>query len=238
MRVVPRSTDYIDELSVEFPKEISIQTRTIPIVPRYNETDQAVLPLPEDLRDGATVYTYDPETGARQVLRQGTNDLECRPRDEETLFTRCRHKVTGPRRDLQAKLQAEGQSAEEIQAALVAATEAGTIASAPFGTVSYRLYAEEDKIRYLWTMSVPFASRGKPLSQSPRAKQYHRPAVRLAAGSSGFAESAFWAFLIEANRIFIRLISRWRADTDSIKSGFLLFLAASNASPANPLAVS
>jgi hypothetical protein len=123
-----------------------------------NAIDQAVLPLPEDLRDGATVYTYDPETGARQVLRQGTNDLECRPRNEETLFTRCRHTVTGPRRDLQAKLQAEGQSAEEIQAAVVAATETGTIASAPFGTVSYRLYAEEDKIRYLWTMSVPFAT--------------------------------------------------------------------------------
>ena len=28
----------------------------------------AVLPLPEDLRAGATVVTYDPATGARKVL--------------------------------------------------------------------------------------------------------------------------------------------------------------------------
>ena len=37
---------------------------------------EAVQILPEDLRDGATVVTYD-ATGARKVLRQGTNFLEC-----------------------------------------------------------------------------------------------------------------------------------------------------------------
>ncbi|MDP6579046.1 MAG: hypothetical protein QF681_00200 [Vicinamibacterales bacterium] len=140
----------------------------IPINPRPSEstiTDvasdeiaQAVLPLPEDLRDGATVYTYDPSTGERIVLRQGTNYVECQPRDPETLFTRCRHTVTGPRRDLQAKLRAEGKSAEEIQTAVAAALDAGTIQNAPFGTVSYRLYGNDDRIRYLWTMSVPGAT--------------------------------------------------------------------------------
>lgn len=140
----------------------------IPINPRPSESTisdiasdeiaQAVLPLPEDLRDGATVYTYDPETGARVVLREGTNNLECQPRDAETLFTRCRHNVTGPRRDLQAKLRAEGKSDEDIQAAVATALEAGTIQNAPFGTVSYRLYGNDDRIRYLWTMSVPGAT--------------------------------------------------------------------------------
>ena len=140
----------------------------IPINPRPNastisdvasdEIAQAVLPLPDDLRDGATVYTYDPSTGARRVLRQGTNDIECQPRDAETLFTRCRHRVTGPRRDLEAQLRAEGKSPEEITEAVAAATTAGTIESAPFGTVSYRLYGEDDRIRYLWTMSVPGAT--------------------------------------------------------------------------------
>ncbi|HJN44905.1 MAG: hypothetical protein QF786_14570 [Vicinamibacterales bacterium] len=140
----------------------------IPINPRPSESTisdvasddiaQAVLPLPEDLRDGATVYTYDPSTGERIVLRQGTNYVECQPRNPETLFTRCRHTVTGPRRDLQAKLRAEGKSAEEIQAAVAAALEAGTIQNAPFGTVSYRLYGNDDRIRYLWTMSVPGAT--------------------------------------------------------------------------------
>jgi len=140
----------------------------IPINPRPSEStitdvasddiSQAVLPLPEDLRDGAAVYTYDASTGDRVVLREGTNDLECQPRNSETLFTRCRHKVTGPRRDLQARLRAEGKSDEDIQAAVAAALEAGTIQNAPFGTVSYRLYGNDDRIRYLWTMSVPGAT--------------------------------------------------------------------------------
>jgi hypothetical protein len=123
-----------------------------------NEVAQAVLPLPEDLQAGATVYTYDPSTGARKVLRQGTNGFECQPRDPETLFTRCTSTITGPRRDLQAKLRAQGKSDEEVSAAVAAATKAGTIKSAPFGSMSYRLYGKDDRIRLLWVMSVPNAT--------------------------------------------------------------------------------
>jgi hypothetical protein len=123
-----------------------------------DEIAQAVLPLPDDLRAGATVYKYNPTTGERIVLRQGTNDFECQPRDPETLFTRCAHRITGPRRDLQAKLRAQGKSDEEISAAVAAATRAGTVKSAPWGTVSYRLYGKEDRIRLLWVMSVPNAT--------------------------------------------------------------------------------
>ena len=37
----------------------------------------AVLPLPEDLREGATVLVYHPDTGERIVIRQGSNAIEC-----------------------------------------------------------------------------------------------------------------------------------------------------------------
>ena len=118
---------------------------------------QAVLPLPEDLRDGATVVTYDKTTGARKVLRQGTNMIECQPRDPESGFTRCYHKNNGAQNDLVATLRAEGKSGEEIQAAVAAAREAGTITPAPFGSVSYRLYEENDRIKLLWVMRLPNA---------------------------------------------------------------------------------
>ena len=56
--------------------------------PIINETDpidekinQALLPLPEDLRSGATVYEYD-EEGHRIVHRQGDNHVECQVLDE------------------------------------------------------------------------------------------------------------------------------------------------------------
>ena len=48
---------------------------------------EAVQILPEDLRDGATVVTYDAATGARKVLRQGTNFIECQPQNGRRLHT-------------------------------------------------------------------------------------------------------------------------------------------------------
>ena len=119
---------------------------------------QAVLPLPEDLRAGAAVLSYDPATGARKVLREGTNAIECQPRNPDDGFTWCYNKVTAPRRDLQAKLRAEKKTDKEIQEAVAEATKAGTIKPTPFGTMSYRLYGKKDRIQLLWVMSVPNAT--------------------------------------------------------------------------------
>ena len=118
---------------------------------------QATLPLPEDLRAGATVLTYDKATGARTVLRHGTNFVECTPKADDG-FTWCYNKVTAPRRDLQAKLKAEKKTDKEIQEAIAAATAAGTIKPTPFGTFSYRLYGKKDRIQLLWVVSVPNAT--------------------------------------------------------------------------------
>jgi len=140
----------------------------IPINPAVNNstiTDvaadpiaQAVLPLPEDLRAGATVFTYDKGTGARKVLREGHNSVECQPKNPDDGFTWCYNTVTAPRRDLQAKLRAEKKTDKEIQEAIAAATRAGTIKPTPFGTMSYRLYGKKDRIQLLWVMSVPNAT--------------------------------------------------------------------------------
>ena len=119
---------------------------------------EAVLPLPADLRADATVATYDPHTGARNVLRQGTNIAECHSENSETGYTRCYRKVLVPRNDLTAKLRAEGKSGEEIQAAVAAAVEAGTIPPAPTGTMSYHLSRDDNRIKLLWVMEVPGAT--------------------------------------------------------------------------------
>jgi hypothetical protein len=118
---------------------------------------QATLPLPEDLRAGAAVYEYDKATGARKVLRPGTNFVECMPKGDDG-FTWCYNKSTAARRDLQAKLRAEGKTDKEVTESVAAATAAGTIKPTPFGTVSYRLYGKKDRIQLLWVMSVPNAT--------------------------------------------------------------------------------
>jgi len=118
---------------------------------------QAVMPLPDDLKDGAAVIRYN-AAGEREVLRKGTNMLECQPLDPESGFIRCYHKAVGAEFDLQAKLAAQGKSAEEIRAAVDAAVAAGEIEARPFAALDYRLYPEDDRIRYLWILRVPGAT--------------------------------------------------------------------------------
>lgn len=122
-----------------------------------DEITQATLPLPKDLRAGATVFKYDPKTGERIVLRKGTNFVECMPRNKDG-FTWCYNTVSAPRRDFSAKLRAQGKSEKEIQAAVAEATKAGTLPETPFGTMSYRLYGKKDRIQLLWVLSVPGAT--------------------------------------------------------------------------------
>ena len=130
-------------------------TQAQSVDPRVNE---AVQPLPEDLRAGATVVVYDRATGERKVLRQGTNALECQPKDATDGFVRCYNKILGPRRDLEAKLKAQKKTDKEIQEAIDAALKAGTIKAPTFGMMSYRLSYDKDRIQRLWVMSVPNAT--------------------------------------------------------------------------------
>jgi DNA-binding transcriptional MerR regulator len=119
---------------------------------------QASLPLPEELRAGAAVVQFDPDTGERRVLRQGTNMIECQPRNPETGFTRCYHEIQSAERALMAKLSAEGESAEEMGAAVAAARAAGTLPPATFGALDYRFYDEDDRLRLLWILRLPNAT--------------------------------------------------------------------------------
>lgn len=118
---------------------------------------EALQPLPDDLKAGATVVAYDAATGARQVLRQGTNQIECQPKAADG-FVRCYNKLLAPRRDLEAKLRAEKKSDAEIQAAVAEGQKAGTIPRPQFGTMSYRYSDDPQRIKVLWTMSVPNAT--------------------------------------------------------------------------------
>src|SRR5438105_4462779 len=97
---------------------------------------EAVKILPPDLRAGATVVTYDAQTGARKVLRQGTNFIECQPRMADG-FTRCYNKALAPRRDLEAKLRAEKKTDEQIAKAVADAVKAGALPPAAKGMMSY-----------------------------------------------------------------------------------------------------
>jgi hypothetical protein len=124
---------------------------------KEDKIKEAVLPLPDDLKAGATVVVYDEKTGERQVLRQGTNVIECQPKAKDG-FVRCYNKVLAPRRDMEAKLRAQGKSDDEVTKAIRAATEAGQLKPTPFGTMSYRYSDDPGRIKLLWVISVPNAT--------------------------------------------------------------------------------
>lgn len=123
------------------------------------QIDQAVMALPPDLRAGATVVTYDPATGTRTVLRQGTNSLECEPADPHSGFIRCYSNLVAPRRQQEAKLRAQKKPEKDIDRILDAETKAGTLKAPPFGTMYYRLATRPDVIHWLWVMTVPNATQ-------------------------------------------------------------------------------
>jgi hypothetical protein len=150
---------------------------------------QAVTPLPEDLRAGATVLTYDAATGARNVLRQGTNGIECQPENPKDGFTRCYSTLIAPRYDFQEKLRAEKKSDKEIQAATQEAVKSGALKPPPAGTMSYRLSNKDGVIKKLWIVSVPYATHDtlgvSTVSQRDAALKGHGLPWMMLEGTSG-----------------------------------------------------
>ncbi len=118
---------------------------------------EAVKPLPDDLKAGATVVAYDEKTGERRVLRQGTNFVECQPKAKDG-FIRCYNKVMAPRHDMEAKLHAQGRSDEDVTKDIQAAVKDGRLKQPPFGTMSYRYSDDPGRIKLLWVISVPNAT--------------------------------------------------------------------------------
>jgi len=102
--------------------------------------------------------TFDADTGARKVLREGTNMIECQARDERTGFTRCYHKSLAAESNLRAKLSAEGKDFQAVSAGVNAARADGTIPVAPMGSIAYRLYEEDDRLKLLWVLRLPNAT--------------------------------------------------------------------------------
>ena len=115
---------------------------------------EALRPLPEDLRADATVYRYNADSGEREILREGDNHVECEPRSDDG-FTWCYPTSTAARRDLRARLVAEGLSSEEVAERITAAEMDGSVAPSPIGSMMYRTYDAGDRIQYLWVVVLP-----------------------------------------------------------------------------------
>ena len=124
------------------------------------EITQAVSPLPEMLRAGATVISYDAK-GMPIVLRQGTNNIICNPNAAggEGFSVNCYEKAMKAQNDLQHKLRAEGKDQKAVQAAMAEARASGKLPTVPMGTASYSRFGKtEAETRVTWRIALPGAT--------------------------------------------------------------------------------
>ncbi len=97
--------------------------------PIEHQIAEAVTPLPEAQRDGATVYGFRDDAELAVVIREGTNDFLCladTPGDE-TFQVSCYHKSLEPFMAMGRRLRAEGLSTAKVMERRQAAMDAGTL---------------------------------------------------------------------------------------------------------------
>lgn len=130
-------------------------TRTV-----EDKITQAVKPLPESMRDGATVVEYDAQ-GYRTILREGTNSMVCEPDDPSTEGFRvsCYHKYRIARLNFEHQLAATGMDPKEVFKARSAKVDAALLPLPVAGQMSYGLYGDtEAAARPGRSIRVPYAT--------------------------------------------------------------------------------
>jgi len=129
---------------------------------------EAVSPLPELARAGATVITYD-ATGNPKVLRQGDNGITCAPSRALPLIegispggefnVQCYGKGLAVEHQMMVKLLAEGRSGKDAASAVQAAVESGRLKPPPAGTMGYYKFGKTAAdARILWILYLPNAT--------------------------------------------------------------------------------
>ena len=151
---------------------------TAPAVPVEHQIAAALSAAPEDRREGATVIGFGAD-GTHEVLRPGTNDLECiadKPGDDG-FSVACYHSSLAPYMERGRVLGAEGVTGEERLERRWAEAEAGTLAMPQGPATLYVLTGSgfdpdagtvtDPYLRYVvYIPGATAASTGLPLSPS------------------------------------------------------------------------
>ncbi len=102
---------------------------------------EATLPLPEQLRGGATVVVE--EDGQRRVLRQGTNPFVCHPDGDEPagFYVSCSDERMSRSSAMAeyGRLRRQGLPEDEILAAVSAGVQSGELTPIPSGAMFFAL---------------------------------------------------------------------------------------------------
>ena len=139
------------------------------ILPSAIQIKTAVLPAPEDDKDGAMVYGYD-ASGTLVVLRDGTNNLVCVGDDptKEGISVACYAKELEPFMKRGRELTAEGKNTKEKREIQGAEVAAGKWQMPIVPSMMYVYYGSDDAYdkttgllgdgQYRYVIYTPFAT--------------------------------------------------------------------------------
>ena len=139
------------------------------ILPADIQIKTAVLPAPDDKKDGATVYGYNQE-GEVTMLREGTNDLVCIADNpyNDGISVSCYFKALDPFMKRGRELKKEGKTTPELREIRAAEVAAGTLKMPEAPSMMYVFYgtaATYDKTtgalgdgQFRYVIYTPFAT--------------------------------------------------------------------------------
>lgn len=134
----------------------------------------AIMPLPEELREGATVVSVN-KSGSRSVRREGTNHMICREDDPSVAgyFVSCHPKSLDAYFLRDEELAAEGKNSDERRAIIAEEIKSDKLEWPDVSTVYVLVGLTVENAMPLTVVNIPFAN-GESTGLSEQ-RDNHRP---------------------------------------------------------------
>ena len=157
-------------IATQLPAQDSAATRqAASIPPAHQQIAAAVLPLPKDLRESATVIGYSP-AGVLTTLRAGRGEMICLASDPKGrgFHVACYHRSMEPFMARGRALRASGTSGDQVDSVRFREVREGKLKVPTGASMLYSLTGPKDaydaatqtapKARHLFVVYIPFAT--------------------------------------------------------------------------------
>jgi len=145
------------------------EATSVVVPPAEQQLAAAVLPLPKELRAGATVMGYSP-SGAFTTLRHGTGEMVCLASDPKAqrFHVACYHRLMEPFMARGRELRAQGVKGDQVDSVRFREVREKKLAIPTSATTLYSLTGARDSYdpatgtaataRHLFVVYIPFAT--------------------------------------------------------------------------------
>lgn len=157
-------------LAVHAQGGADVDQSSVTVPPADQQIAAAVLPLPKELRESATVMGYPPGGGGLTVLRKGSGEMICLASNPSAprFHVACYHRLMEPFMARGRQLRAQGVKGDQVDSVRFREVRAKKLAIPKTATTLYSLSGPKDafdpstgtadKARHLFVVYIPFAT--------------------------------------------------------------------------------